>query len=178
VVGKVVVVLAVVVVTPLGEVVVVTPVLVVVGDVVVVVGAVVVVEAPLATAMTGEMGDAVGVPVVTPDGVTVLFGYDVHVRFNGVPATVRVRLMLESCCMVMSPPDAVNGPKVAGGEGTMSGTSAVTGLGKVTLKVRGPTGIVAGVAPLASILAVACPVSMGEMAAAAEASACGRVTVA
>ena len=74
---------------------------------------------------------------------------------------------------------AVNPEIVAGVEGSDKLTPASgTGLGMGTLKVSGPSGVLAGVAPLASIWAVAepargCP---GETAAAAVARAAGRFT--
>jgi hypothetical protein len=85
--------------------------------------------------------------------------------------------MLESCCMEMALPEAVNGPMVAGVDGSVSSTGPVTGLGRVTLKSMVPVDMVAGVAPVASIFVDALPVSVGETASAAEASACGRDTV-
>ena len=72
---------------------------------------------------------------------------------------------------------AVKGPTVCGVEGNDSDTPASgMGLGNGRLKVSGPTGVVAGVAPLASTWAVAEPDKVGETAAAAEASEAGRFT--
>ncbi len=79
--------------------------------------------------------------------------------------------------MVMAPPVAVNPEIVDGLSGNDSGTpSSGTGLGIVTLNVNGPCGVVAGVAPMASIWVVAEPVKVGDSAAAAPASAAGRFT--
>ena len=75
-----------------------------------------------------------------------------------MPATVSERLAEESSWMVMSPLVAVNPEIVAGVEGSDRLTPAAgTGLGIGTLKESGPSGVVAGVAPLASIWAVAEP---------------------
>ena len=54
--------------------------------------------------------------------------------------------------------------------------AAGMGLGKATLKSSGPSGVVVGVAPEASIWAVAEPARVGDTAAAAEANAFGRFT--
>jgi hypothetical protein len=147
------------------------PVEVVVGGTVVVV-----VEPPPATAMTGAIGAAVGVSVVAPLGVTMLFGYAVHVRLNAWPATVKDRVAFVSSWIVMALLVAENPPTVAGVSGTMNGTSAVTGFGNVMVKVDGPTGVVAGVAPLASIWKVAWPLNVGAMAEAAMANDDGSKT--
>ena len=165
---------AVVVVVPPAPVVVVAPVVDVVSPVVVVVADV----PPPATAITGAMGAAVGVEVVMPEGVTVSLGYAVQVSARALPATVSDRLAAESSWMVMSVLVAVNPLTVAGVEGRVSGTPVVgTGLGGVTLKSSGPSEVVAGVAPLASIWAVAEPARVGETAAAALARLAGRFTV-
>ena len=82
--------------------------------------------------------------------------------------------------MVMAPLVAVNPLMVAGVVGSDKVTPAAgIGLGKGTLNVSGPWGVVAGVAPLASIWVVAEPVRgcPGETAAAAEANDWGRFTV-
>jgi hypothetical protein len=121
---------------------------------VVVVAPVVVVVVGLspATAMTGEIGAAVGVDVVMPEGVTESFGYAVHVSARALPATSSDRLAEESSCMVIWLLVDVNGPTVSGDEGSdrLTPVSGI-GLGKGTLKSRGPTAKVAGVAPVASI---------------------------
>ncbi len=148
---------------------------VVVDDGVVVV--VVVVEPP-AVAITGVIGEAVGVADVMPPGLIMSFGYAVQVKLSGAPATTSDSEMLESCAMLIELLDAVNGPSVTGVAGTMSWTPlAGTGFGIVTLKLSVPVGRVAGVAPVASIVPVAVPDRVGEMPAAAEASDCGIVTV-
>lgn len=85
--------------------------------------------------------------------------------------------MLESCCREMALLEAVNGPMVAGVDGSISSTGPVTGLGRVTLKLIVPVDNEAGVAPVASILVEALPVRVGEIASAADARACGRDTV-
>ncbi len=130
-----------------------------------------------ATAMTGAMAGTVGVEVVTPEGTTELLGYDWHVKVKALPATVSESPALESCWMVMSGLVAVNPDTVEGVSGSDNGTpSSGTGLGIVTLKLNGPCGVVAGVAPLASIWVVAEPIKVGDSAAAAPASAAGRFT--
>jgi hypothetical protein len=132
------------------------------GSVVVVtVGSVVVVTGPPpATAITGAMGAAVGVEVVTPEGVTESLGYAVQVRARGAPDTIRDKLAEEPSWIVTSGLDAVNPLTVAGVEGTDRGTPpAGIGLGRGALKDVGPSGVVAGVAPLASIWVVAVPAS-------------------
>jgi hypothetical protein len=103
----------------------------------------------------------------------------VHVRARALPATVNDRLACESSWIVIPPEVAVNPEIVAGVEGTNSETPAAgIGLGMATLKARGPSAVVAGVAPLASIWAVADPARgwPGETAAAAAARAMGRFT--
>jgi hypothetical protein len=101
----------------------------------------------------------------------------VQVRVRGLPATVRVRLAAESSDNVTELPVAVKGPTVSGVEGSDKVTPASgMGLGSATLKSRGPTDVVAGVAPAASIWAVAEPDRVGWMAAAALANDAGRFT--
>jgi hypothetical protein len=81
--------------------------------------------------------------------------------------------------MVMPPEVAVNPEMVAGVDGTDRGTPAAgTGLGMGTLKLRGPSAVVAGVAPLASIWAVAEPARgwPGEISPAAVAREAGMFT--
>src|ERR1700681_4783699 len=80
--------------------------------------------------------------------------------------------------MVMPPEVAVNPLMVAGVSGSDSVTpEAGTGLGMATLKLNGPSGVLAGVAPLASIWVEADPIRLGPpTAAAALASDCGRFT--
>jgi len=93
---------------------------------------------------------------------------------------VRLRLALESSWIETGPPVAVNPLTVAGVLGSDRLTpSSGMGLGIVTLKSSGPSGVVAGVAPLASIWAVAEPVRgcPGDTAAAAEANDDGRFTI-
>jgi hypothetical protein len=130
-----------------------------------------------ATAITGAMALAVGVETVMPDGVTESLGYAVQVSDKLLPATESVRLAEESSSIVTAPVVAVNPVTVAGVDGSDRDTPASgMGLGKGTLKSRGPSGVVAGVAPLASIWAVAEPVRVGDTAAAAEAKELGRFT--
>lgn len=96
---------------------------------------------------------------------------------RGWPPTVSVRVADESSAKLGVLLVAVNGPSVAGDVGTVSTTPASgTGLGMVTVKLSVPVDSVAGVASVASIWAVTDPCSCGEMAAAAEANAAGRVT--
>ncbi|MDR3649522.1 MAG: hypothetical protein P4L20_10560 [Acidimicrobiales bacterium] len=159
-VAPVVVVVAPVVVVVAPVVVVVAPVVVVVAPVVVVVDPVVV--PPPATAITGAIGLAEGVEVVMPDGVNESFGYAVQLSASAFPATVSDRSAVESSWIVTDPLVAVNPETVAGVEGSDRLTPAAgTGLGMGTLKSSGPSGVVAGVAPLASIWAVAEPVRLG-----------------
>jgi len=159
------------------------PVVVVVGAVVVVLvvvttGPVVVVDPPPPTAITGAMGLAEGVVVVMPEGVTVLLGYAVHVSDRGAPDTVSVRLADESSWTMTWLLVAVNPLTVAAVEGSDRVTpSAGTGLGMGTLKLSGPSGVVAGTAPLASICAVAEPSRLGCRDAAALANISGRFTI-
>jgi hypothetical protein len=154
-------------------------VVVVTGSVLVVVAPVVVVDdPPPATAITGAMAAAVGVVVVMPEGVTESLGYAVQVSDRALPATVRDRLAAESSWMVTSELVAVNPLTVAAVEGSVSGTPSVgMGLGKGRLKLSCPWGVVAGVAPLASIWVVAEPDNVGETAAAAVARLAGRLTM-
>ena len=154
-------------------------VVVVTGSVLVVVAPVVVVDdPPPATAITGAMAAAVGVVVVMPEGVTESLGYAVQVSDRALPATVRDRLAAESSWMVTSELVAVNPLTVAAVVGSVSGTpSAGMGLGKGRLKLSGPWGVVAGVAPVASIWVVAEPARVGETAAAAVARLAGRFTM-
>src|ERR1700688_4689681 len=96
-----------------------------------------------------------------------------------MPATVRLSAALASCWIVMAPLVAVKPGIVAGVDGSVRLTpESGTGLGMGTLKASGPSGVVAGVAPLASIWAVAEPAKgwPGETAAAADASEAGRFT--
>jgi hypothetical protein len=148
--------------------------------VVVALGAAVVVddEPPPATAITGAMGLPVGVDVVMPEGVTELFAYAVQVSANGLPATMSVTLAAESSWIVIAPLVAVNPLTVIAGSGKVRATPAAgIGLGKVTLKLRGPSGVVGGVAPLASIWAVADPIRpAGLTACAADARVWGMFT--
>jgi hypothetical protein len=105
----------------------------------------------------------------------------VHVRDRALPATVRLRLAEESSWMVMAPLVLVSvKPEIVAG---VLGSDRLTpesgmGLGRGTLKLSGPSGVVAGVAPLASIWAVAEPArgSPGDTAAAADANDDGRFT--
>ena len=91
---------------------------------------------------------------------------------------LKVRLAEESSVMVTGPPVAVKPLTLAGVDGSVSATPALgTGLGMVTLKLSGPSGVLAGVAPLASIWVLAEPLSVGEMAAAALAREAGRLAV-
>jgi hypothetical protein len=128
--------------------------------------------------MTGAMGLAEGVVVVMPEGVTELLGYAWQVSARVLPATISDRLAAESCWMVMLPLVAVNPLTVAGVSGSDSDTpEAGIGLGKGTLKLSGPSGVWAGVAPLASIWVEAEPIRLGPpTAAAALASDAGRFT--
>jgi len=92
----------------------------------------------------------------------------VQVSVNGLPEIVRVKLAEESSLIVTGPPVALNPLTVAGAVGSESVTPAAgTGLGMGTLKSSGPSEVVAGVAPLASIWAVAEPARVGCTAAAA-----------
>jgi hypothetical protein len=101
----------------------------------------------------------------------------VQVRSKALPATVSDRLAEASSWMVMSPLVAVNPFTVRAVSGSDSVTPASgTGMGMSTLKSSGPSAVVAGVAPLASIWAVAEPVRLGCSAAAAPAKAAGRFT--
>jgi hypothetical protein len=101
----------------------------------------------------------------------------VQVKARALPAMVSDRLADESSCIVIELLVAVKGPTVSGVEGSDRDTPASgIGLGKGRLKSSGPTGVVAGVAPLASTWAVADPARVGETAAAAEASEAGRFT--
>jgi len=101
----------------------------------------------------------------------------VQVKARALPATVSDRLAEESSWRVIWVLVAVKGPTVWGVAGSDNDTPASgIGLGKGRLKVSGPTGVAAGVAPLASTWAVAEPASDGETAAAAEASEDGRFT--
>ena len=101
-----------------------------------------------------------------------------QVSARALPDTVSEILAEESSWMVMFGLVAVKPEIVAGVEGSARGTPAVgTGLGMVTLKLRGPWGVVAGVAPLASIWAVAVPARLGWIAAAALASEAGMLTI-
>ena len=85
-----------------------------------------------------------------------------QVSARALPATVSDRLAEASSWMVMAPEVAVKPLTVAGVEGSDSDTPASgTGLGMGTLKLSGPSEVVAGVAPLASIWAVAEPVRLG-----------------
>jgi hypothetical protein len=101
-----------------------------------------------------------------------------HVSGNGDPATRIVSVAALSSAMVIPPLVAVNGPWVWRGSPVAGNESATpklgTGLGIVTLKLSGPTLVVAGVAPVASIWAVADPANVGETAAAAVAREAGR----
>ena len=142
--------------------------MVVVGAAVdVVVGATVVVVggglAPAAT-MTGERGGPVGAAVPAgrmPDG-NVSFGYDVHVSASGEPATTKVSVVEGSFCTLTVFPLAVNGPSVAGVDGTVRATPEVgTGVGNVTLKLSVPVGIDGGVAPATSMVPEAEPLNVG-----------------
>jgi hypothetical protein len=88
-----------------------------------------------------------------------------------------VRFAVESSWIVMGPPEAVKPLTVCGGDGNDNVTPASgTGLGIGTLKLSGPTGVLAGVAPSASICAVADPCKFGCMAAAALANDAGIFT--
>ena len=78
--------------------------------------------------------------------------------------------------MVIGPPVAVNPLTVEGVAGNDNVTpESGTGLGMGTLKLSGPSGVVAGVAPLASIWVDAEPSKFGCMAAAAWASDDGQI---
>ncbi len=100
-----------------------------------------------------------------------------QVRARALPATVSDRLAEASSWMVMAPEVAVKPLTVAAVDGSDSDTPASgTGLGMGTLKSSGPSEVVAGVAPLASIWVVAEPVRLGCSAAAAPASEAGRFT--
>jgi hypothetical protein len=102
----------------------------------------------------------------------------VQVSVRLFPATDRLRLAAESCWMVICPLVAVKPGTVSGVEGSCRVTPASgIGLGKGVLKVKGPTGVVGGVAPVASIWAVAEPARLEDTAAAAAASDAGRFTV-
>ncbi len=101
-----------------------------------------------------------------------------QVSAKALPDTVSDRLAEESSWMVMLGLVAVKPEIVAGVGGSDRGTPVLgIGLGMVTLKSRGPSGVVAGVAPLASIWAVAEPERLGWMAAAAEARLLGMATM-
>jgi hypothetical protein len=101
-----------------------------------------------------------------------------HTSGSGLFATMIVSVVVLSWAMVIPVLVAVNGPWVCRASpvaGNESATPAVgTGLGIVTLKLMGPTFVVAGVAPKASSWAVADPANVGETAAAAVAKDDGR----
>jgi hypothetical protein len=102
----------------------------------------------------------------------------VHVSVRLLPATDRLRLAAESSWIVICPLVAENPGTVSGVDGSCSVTPASgMGLGKGVLKVKGPTGVVDGVAPAASIWAVAEPARLEDTAAAALANEAGRFTV-
>jgi len=101
----------------------------------------------------------------------------VQVSARGAPETMRVRLAEASSWMVMALLVAVNPLTVLAGVGSIRVTPSVgTGLGMATLKLSGPSGVLAGVAPVASIWAVAEPVRLGCRAAAAPAREAGMFT--
>jgi hypothetical protein len=113
-------------------------------------------------AITGEMGEPTGGLDVMPLKGTVSLGYVAHVKVNGgavsLPDANRVKLICWPWEIVMVPPDAVNGPIVAGAEGTARAKpDEGTGVGMGTSKLMAPEGIAAGVAPLASTWVVADP---------------------
>jgi hypothetical protein len=94
----------------------------------------------------------------------------VQVSAIGLPEMVSERVADESSLIVTAPPVALNPLTVVGAVGKESVTPAVgTGLGMVTLKSSGPSEVVAGVAPPASIWVVAEPDRLGCTAAAAPA---------
>ena len=97
---------------------------------------------------------------------------------RGAPDTMSVRLARESSWIVTWLLVAVNPLTVAAVDGSDSATpSAGTGLGMGTLKLSGPSGVVAGVAPVASIWAVAEPSRLGCNDAAALARDSGMFTM-
>jgi hypothetical protein len=157
------------------------PVVVVVAEVVDVVlelPVVVVVPEEVAVAMTGEIGDPAGARATMPVGAE-LFEYGWQVRLRSLPDTTRVSATSESTVREMAPPPAVNGPTVAGVDGSMSVKPAEgTGEGMGTLMASAPDGIDAGVAPAASTAVSAVPM-MAEFprAAAAPTMAPGSATV-
>jgi hypothetical protein len=90
-----------------------------------------------------------------------------------------VRLAILSCEMVMTPPEAVKGPRDPAGLGSSSVSPPEgTGLGMGTSKLSAPVDMVAGVAPETSIKAVAVPeIEVLPSAAAALTKAAGICTV-
>jgi hypothetical protein len=96
-----------------------------------------------------------------------------------LPDTTSVSWTLVSSARVMAPPDAVNGPMVPAGDGSVSATPVEgTGDGRGALKVIVPLGIDVGVAPVASTVAVALPMmALLPRAAAADAMLVGMVSV-
>ena len=116
----------------------------------------VVVVLPVARAMMGAMG-SLGRPDPNPVGC-VLLGKAVQVSANGLPETSRVSEALLSSVMVMPVDVAVKGPTVAAGDGRSSGRPPLgIELGIGTLKLKGPSVMLAGVAPVASTFVVAVP---------------------
>ena len=101
-----------------------------------------------------------------------------QVRAKVLPATMSDKVAEVSSWIVIAPPVAVNPLMVAGVSGSDSESpESGIGLGKGTLKVSGPSGVMAGVAPMASIWVEAEPIRLGPpTAAAALASDAGRFT--
>ncbi len=98
-----------------------------------------------------------------------------QVSDNGAPEIMRVRLAEESSWMVIWELVAVNPLTVAAVDGSDRATpESGTGLGMGTLKLSWPSGVVAGVAPVASIWAVAESCRLGCNDAAALARELGR----
>ena len=111
-----------------------------------------------AVTITGEMGEASGGPTAMPEGA-LSSGYAVHVQVEVAPrdheGQVDSRVLGDGDASLLV---AVKGPTVIGVDGTVKGTpDGGTGLGRGTSKLNGPVGSEAGVAPWASIVAVAVP---------------------
>jgi hypothetical protein len=135
------------------------------------------VEPPPATAMIGFMFAPDGAVVVMPEVATVSFLKVVQLRASGLPPITSVRPLVEASWIVIPVLVAVYGPTVSGLAGRSRATPVDgTGTGRVTLKLKGPSALLAGVAPLARTVAVAEPVSVGWMASAAPAKELGRFT--
>jgi len=109
-------------------------------------------------AMIGDVALADGKVAVIPVGAELL-GKASQVNARLLPDTVRLSWALKSWTRVMAPPVAVKGPIVPAEEGRVRVTPpGGMGDGRGTSMVMVPVEICAGVAPVASTLAVAEPV--------------------